>query len=196
MTVIVGVRDIKNGCVHLAADTAAYGENQKFTGTAEKVRVLGDILVGVSGSCRVLDVVTNARQTYFRSKDSHESFKKYLVNGFVTDLRRLLGEEGLIRMNEEGGESFYGEIMVAWKDQLGVVYSDFSVQVCGGEEPYMAIGSGYEYALGALQVMNGYAHGFSLLRDTPTQAVEYAVTAASTHCPYVGTEIRAWWTHP
>jgi len=96
------------------------------------------------------------------------------VRDVIPAIRKLFkdGGYGTVANNEETG----GQFLVALDDQLFTVQSDFSVSA--GREPFSAVGSGEQVALGALWATER-------LQLAPAQRLLLALEAAESVIPSV-----------
>jgi ATP-dependent protease HslVU (ClpYQ) peptidase subunit len=97
----------------------------------------------------------------------------YMVTGFIESARKLLKDKGFtkIESNAETG----GQFLVGYRGQLYTVHRDFQVgQVADGMD---AIGSGREYALGAMYALNKLSPSRRLKRTLEITAYFNAAVA-------------------
>ena len=147
MTCIVGFIDKDRGKIWMGGDSA--GSNSRHVQLRKDVKVFkrksGDceFLFGYTSSFRMGQLLRY--QLKIPQLKQKELFK-YMVTDFIEAVRKCLKDYGYSRVdnNEEHG----GNFLVAVKGRLFEIGSDFQVEEVF--ENYNAVGSGYEYALGAL----------------------------------------------
>lgn len=99
---------------------------------------------------------------------------EYMVRVFISDVRKVLKEGGFAHVKhgvEEGGE-----FLVAYRDSLYHVESDFQVGI--GADSYACIGSGGMVASGAMAIL-------SADEVNPATAIKRALRVASEQDAYV-----------
>lgn len=166
MTIIVGLIDQGFGDVCMGADTVRSNgnryvdRNSKLTKMVVKrpysnenreiVRKTTHIIVGASGSVRAGQIVSAMRAPDWpMGKSAYE----YLIGSFVGAVRSALDEAGQIGKSPIQSDETELTLLVAIDGGLFVIWQDFSVTQ--PVEPYAAIGSGTDLALGALFTTNG-----------------------------------------
>lgn len=160
MTTIIGV-EFTNRCVILG-DSRIVGDSKIYS-HPDMVKVVtnGNYLVGVAGDVRALQVVLHTwKPPAFLAKDKTNVFQ-FMVNKVAPSLKQLLTDAGLLDSKSPDKE-FEINIIVGLNGNLFEIDSDFAVS--RNSDGYYAIGTGGDYALGAL-----YAG------VTPEQAAEIAV---------------------
>lgn len=146
MTCIVGVVD--GGRIYMGGDAASV---QGWTRRQTKLRKVfrrGPFLIGYTTSFRMGQLLEHQLKVGRQPADT--SVMGYMVNHFVEAVRQLLKERGFskIESNNESG----GQFLVGYRGHLFSIDSDYQV----GEmaDGYDAVGSGSEFALGALQALS------------------------------------------
>lgn len=160
MTTIIGV-EYANRCVILG-DSRIVGDSKIYS-HPDMVKVVtnGNYLVGVAGDVRALQVVLHTwKPPVLLAKDKNNIFQ-FMVNKVAPSLKQLLADAGLLD-SKSPDKDFEINIIVGLNGQLFEIDSDFAVS--RNSDGYYAIGTGGDYALGAL-----YAG------VTPEQAAEVAV---------------------
>jgi len=144
MTCIVGLID--NDTVHLAGDSSVdFGDDYRQGTTQPKVWRQGQMVLGVSGSYRVLDVIHyNFRPP---KREPRRSIHRYLCGPWVDALRKSLKEHGTLERCK-GADEMDAEILLGYKGRLWDV--DSALHVGESDHPWPAIGVGSPFALGAL----------------------------------------------
>ena len=145
MTCVVGL--VEKGRVTMGVDSAAVQGWTRRASRVSKVFRRGPFLIGYTTSFRMGQLLehhlTVAPQT---EKQTEMAF---MVTQFIEAVRVLLKEKGFtkIESNTEKG----GQFLVGYRGRLYTIESDF--QVGHQADDYDAIGSGAEYALGAMKAL-------------------------------------------
>lgn len=149
MTTIVAVR--KNGIVAIAADTLTTFGNTRLPAAMDrshdKILHIGDSHVGVCGSAahhlvlanllgKTPDVKLNSKEEIF------ETFRK---------LHPVLKEECFLNPKEDEEDPYESSQITALIINASGLYGFFSMREVFEYTQYWAIGSGHEFALGAMQ---------------------------------------------
>ncbi len=175
MTVIAGI--VHEGRVWIGADSAG---STAYTITARadsKLFAVGPALFGCTGSYRGSQVARYAFKppALPEGMDPHE----YMCTLFVEGLREAWRTAGHVDKTNEV-ESVGTSMLVGMHGRLWQIASD--MQVGESMDPWNAIGSGGELALGSLHAT---AHVVGL-RDNPEARVRLALQAACHHSPSCG----------
>ena len=165
MTCIVGIAE--NGVVYLGGDSASSTpDGESFLPTRPKVFLLGEIVIGVSGSGRVNNLIRHKLSVPpITAEPEH-----YLAVDFVDALKAMLKEDG--RKDDELMDDSF--LLIGLRGRLFVVDSTF--QVSEHRAGYDAIGSGAQVALGSLY--NGVS-------ESPLTRLQIALYAAQQHNAFV-----------
>lgn len=149
MTTIVAVR--KNGIVTIAADTLTTFGNTKLPAgmdsSHDKILHISDSFIGVCGSAahhlvlanllgKTPDVQLNSKEAIF------ETFRK---------LHPILKEECFLNPKEDEEDPYESSQITALIVNASGLYGIFSMREVFEYTQYWAIGSGHEFALGAMQ---------------------------------------------
>lgn len=177
MTCIVGL--VENGEVWISGDSLVSSGGRTDVRNDEKVFIKDDMAFGVTGSIRISQIIRY--QLSIPRYHEGDDLMAYMVNDFAEAVRSCLKHYGAAQIvnNEDMGGAF----MVGFRGRLFVVYSDF--QVAEFRERFTAIGSGEEYALGAL-----YALDSSRSELSPEARLQLAISAAIKFNAYVGPPIK------
>ena len=146
MTTIIGV-EYANRCVVLG-DSRVVGDSKIYS-HPDMVKVItnGNYLVGVAGDVRALQVVLHTwKPPAFLAKDRTNIFQ-FMVNKVAPSLKQLLTDAGLLD-SKSPDKDFEINIIVGLNGSLFEIDSDFAVS--RSESGYYGIGTGGDYALGAL----------------------------------------------
>jgi ATP-dependent protease HslVU (ClpYQ) peptidase subunit len=170
MTIIAGVTH--QGRVYLAADS---GWSSRYIESAQvdhKVRRLrADVVIGASGPKRFCDVVIQRL-----SLDKCATDRNELPMWIADEIRRICVEIGL-NLNQDSGNYDVGSVLIGVRDRITRMDNAFGI--VRDRNPYDAIGSGTEVALGAMHAMTRGEHW------SPRDVLRAAVRAAAAHCPSV-----------
>lgn len=98
---------------------------------------------------------------------------EWLIKGFIETLREKISGWGVVTTNDDG-ETNQSSLLVAMDKRLYIVHDDFSIH----RVTEASIGSGYQYAFGAMKAAEG-------LSAKPEEIVEIALEAAAHWCPTV-----------
>lgn len=146
MTCIVGL--VERGTVYVGADSASVAGWTSRVTRLPKVFRRGPFLIGYTTSFRMGQLLEHALAVPPQAATEGDDMR-FMVNVFVENARQLLKERGVskIESNAESG----GQFLVGYRGRLYSVQSDFQVnQMADG---FDAVGSGAEYALGALAAL-------------------------------------------
>lgn len=190
MTTIVAVR--KNGIVAIAADTLTTFGNTRLPAAMDsshdKILHIGDSHVGVCGSAahhlvlanllgKMPDVQLNSKEAIF------ETFRK---------LHPVLKEECFLNPKEDEEDPYESSQITALIVNSSGLYGIFSMREVFEYTQYWAIGSGHEFALGAMQhaysrfdnaidiARAGVEAGIAFDKNSSAPVTSYTVTLAPT----------------
>jgi ATP-dependent protease HslVU (ClpYQ) peptidase subunit len=166
MTTIIGV-EYANRCVILG-DSRIVGDSKIYS-HPDMVKVVtnGNYLVGVAGDVRALQVVLHTwKPPAFLAKDRTNVFQ-FMVNKVAPSLKQLLTDAGLLD-SKSLDKDFEINIIVGLNGSLFEIDSDFAVS--RNLDGYYAIGTGGDFALGALYagVTPEQAAGIAATNDSKT----------------------------
>jgi ATP-dependent protease HslVU (ClpYQ) peptidase subunit len=162
MTCVVGL--VHAGRVYVGVDSAAVQGWTRRESRVNKVFRRGPFLIGYTTSFRMGQVLEHHLEV--PRQLAGQSDEAYMVKHFIESARTLLKEKGFtkIESNSEKG----GQFLVGYRGKLYSIESDFQV----GEQAdgYDAIGSGADFALGAMRALG---------RVPPTRRVRRALEIAA-----------------
>ena len=142
MTCIVGLA--QDNTVWIGGDSAVtYGEGV-VRHPEGKVFALGGFLLGCAGHLRGAEIV---RHAFVPPPITGPDLDTYMHTAFVGALRRLFREHGFLSYNQ-GQERTETTLLVGVRGRLYGVSSNFNVYA--DTHPWLALGDGAPYALGAL----------------------------------------------
>lgn len=167
MTCIVGLV-AKNG-VWLGGDGLGSTDHAKCKVAGGKVFKNGEFLIGFCGDFRIGQILRYA----FTPPPINGDLSRYMCVEFSNALRASMKDAGYLVV-QDGAEKG-GDFMVGIRGRLFCVESNF--QVIETVLPYIAIGSGDAYAMGAM-----YANH----KAKPRERIMKALRAAAEFSPSVG----------
>jgi len=146
MTCIVGL--VQKGTVYIGADSASVsGWTSRIT-RLPKVFRRGPFLIGYTTSFRMGQLLEHSLKVPAQTETELDDMR-FMVTVFAEQVRALLKERGVAKVeaNAETG----GQFLVGYRKRLYSVQSDFQVNEMA--DGFDAVGSGAEYALGALAAL-------------------------------------------
>lgn len=147
MTCVVGL--VHKGRVYVGVDSSSVQGWTRRESKVSKVFRRGPFLIGYTTSFRMGQLLEH-HLSVPRQTDKMADMT-FMVTQFIESARGLLKEKGFskVEANNESG----GQFMVGYRGHLFSIESDFQV----GEirDGYDAIGSGAEFALGAMAALAG-----------------------------------------
>lgn len=155
MTCIVGMVD--RGTVYIGGDSASVAGWTSRVTRLPKVFRRGPFLIGYTTSFRMGQLLQHMLQVPLQKERDgaaaalgHANMR-FMVTTFAESVRQLLKERGVakIEANAESG----GQFLVGYRGHLYSVQQDFQVNEMA--DGFDAVGSGAEYALGAMAAMRG-----------------------------------------
>ncbi len=183
MTCIAGLA--KEGKVYIASDSLGSGNGVKQVYATPKLVVLEvfekkdlsltkiDLGIGYTSSYRMGDIL---RYNFTPPAiEQEEDENEYLVKDFIPELIKCFDEHSFAKTKE--GTKSGGNFLVGLRGRLFMVQDDFSV--LEPECNYTSVGSGQEFALGAM-----YAYERS--SADPIKSVTGAIRAARSFSTTVG----------
>lgn len=173
MTCIVGIRTPEG--VYIGGDSANTNDNGLQTILADgKVFFIRNqetqMLLGCTISCRLMQLLQY--ELHLPPYDSRVDVVEYMVTKFVNAVRLCLKEGGFAQTEDEKESG--GNFLVGFQGRLFEIQCDY--QVSEPTNGYEAIGSGGQFALGALYVTPHLS---------PEARIEGALHAATFHNAYV-----------
>lgn len=146
MTTIIGV-EYANRCV-LLGDSRVVGDSKIYS-HPDMVKVVtnGNYLVGAAGDVRALQVVLHTwKPPVLLAKDKSNIFQ-FMVSKVAPSLKQLFTDSGLLD-SKSPDKDFEINVLIALNGNLFEIDSDFAVS--RNSDGYYAVGTGGDYALGAL----------------------------------------------
>ena len=170
MTCVVAMATDKG--VMMGADSCAGLWHQAGVVRQPKVARVGEYLIGVCGSFRMLQLLHHGIDA--AAHNPKQDIFAHLLHVFVPEVRTVFREAGfsLVENNSEAG----GHFLVAHGQRIFHVQSDYSVLEY--EDPYAAIGCGEEWAIGSLFAQRE-------MRASTKEKLMTALEAATRYSSYV-----------
>lgn len=144
MTCIVGFIDKKSSKVVMGADSAGVAGLDITLRKDEKVFKNGDFVIGCTSSFRMIQLL---RFSFKPPRVYDKEIYEYMCTDFINGVRKCFEEGGYLQKFKDGDEKG-GTFLVAYKDRLFKIDSDF--QVAEASQGYDACGCGETYALGSI----------------------------------------------
>ena len=172
MTAIIGLVDGSD--VWLAGDsTVSIGDNLRYALADGKIVRKGEMLIGVAGSIHALNAVRHGLVLAPQLKGIDDD--RYIIREVAGQIRALLAA-GEDNDNDDLDSDNECNLVVAYRGKLYVTYGDLDfIRVT---LPYVAIGSGTAFALGALAAQKSVIN--------PENRLHIALEVAAAFCSSVG----------
>lgn len=167
MTCIVGL--VENGVAWLGADSCGSNGYDKTIRKDKKIFKLKDTsaIIGYTSSFRMGQLLMYSNNLIDK-RDEPNINHEYLVKYFIPNVIKLFEDGGY--STNKSGEKQGGEFLLAYKDKLYKIESDYQVgESC---DNYDACGSGEAYALGSLKTTED-------MNMTPKERIHKALESAS-----------------
>jgi ATP-dependent protease HslVU (ClpYQ) peptidase subunit len=148
MTTIVGVENA-DGCV-IASDSRV-AEGGKVYTHPKMIKAIerGSYIIGGAGDYRALQVVLHGWQPPLVSAKAKQNLYEFVINKVAPSLKTTLSEAGIeFNKPSDSDEKFELSLLIGINGSLFEIDSDFAVAM--NDSGLYAIGSGGDYALGAL----------------------------------------------
>lgn len=168
MTCIVACK--RNQVICLGGDSTTTSDYHQIQNRDAKVFRRAHMLFGTSGNPRLRNLLQFTMD--IPEIQESEDPMSYLVRRFLKTLRDCFQEEGFLR-GENGQESIDGRFIIALRQELYLFGRDMNIT--RPAHPYLAIGTGAEYAYGSLATT-------TRMDLEPQQCVQLALEAAALHC--------------
>lgn len=149
MTTIIGVQNA-DGCV-IASDSRV-ADNGKVYTHPEMVKAVerGSYIIGGAGDYRALQVVLHGWQPPLVNAKAKQNLYEFVINKVAPSLKSTLTEAGIefTKSSENDDNKFELQLIIGINGTIFELDSDFAVAM--NDTGLYAIGSGGDYALGAL----------------------------------------------
>ena len=181
MTTIAAVQG--PGWAAVAWDSRVVEENRVFVlpKSQGKVSQNNDFLLGAAGDMKAINLLTHTfRPTRPPAGISDEELDAFMSTKFVKELKRCFDDA---EYGEKGTQDSYIIALVQ-----GRVYEfGSSYDWCHDESGFYAVGTGAQYALGALSSL---LEGKKITQDAAREALQAALAASCKYDPNSGTPIH------
>jgi len=146
MTTIIGI-EYANRCVVLG-DSRVVGDSKIYS-HPDMVKVVtnGNFIVGAAGDVRALQVILHAWKPPVAVAKDKDNLFQFMIGKVVPSLKQLLTDHNLLDTKSSDKE-FELYVLIAFNGNIFEIDSDFAVS--RSESGYYGIGTGGDYALGAL----------------------------------------------
>jgi ATP-dependent protease HslVU (ClpYQ) peptidase subunit len=146
MTTIIGV-EYANRCVVLG-DSRVVGDSKIYS-HPDMVKVVtnGNFIIGAAGDVRALQVILHTWKPPVAVAKDKDSLFQFMISKVVPSLKQLLTDHNLLDTKSSDKE-FELYVLIAFNGNIFEIDSDFAVS--RSDSGYYGIGTGGDYALGAL----------------------------------------------
>jgi ATP-dependent protease HslVU (ClpYQ) peptidase subunit len=146
MTTIIGV-EYANRCVILG-DSRVVGDSKIYS-HPDMVKVVtnGNFIIGAAGDVRALQVILHTWKPPAAVTKDKENIFQFMISKVVPSLKQQLNDYGLLDTKSSDKE-FELYVLIAFNGNIFEIDSDFAVS--RSDSGYYGIGTGGDYALGAL----------------------------------------------
>lgn len=174
MTTIVGVQT-EDGCV-IASDSRV-AEGGKVYTHPEMVKAVerGSYIIAGAGDYRALQVVLHGWQPPLLTAKAKQNIYEFAINKIAPSLKATLLEAGIDfnKVSDNSDDKFELQLLLGINGTILEIDSDFAIAM--NDTNFYAIGSGGDYALGALHA------GASVLDAMRIAAINNNGTSAPFH---------------
>jgi len=146
MTTIAVIVEADGSGVTFASDQQVTWGNQKIA-NCTKVFTSGAVTFGFSGSVRDGNVLMHHLDVPEMTSSDVSDPSRYVVKRLIPAMRTALRDNGAIA-TKDGRDSFASHLIIAVAGVCGYIAADFSF--FGAGNPFFAVGSGGDFALGAM----------------------------------------------
>jgi ATP-dependent protease HslVU (ClpYQ) peptidase subunit len=146
MTTIIGV-EYANRCIVLG-DSRVVGDSKIYS-HPDMVKVVtnGNFIIGAAGDVRALQVILHTWKPPVAVAKDKENLFQFMIAKVVPSLKQQLTEYGLLE-SKSADKEFEVYVLIAFNGNIFEIDSDFAVS--RSKSGYYGIGTGGDYALGAL----------------------------------------------
>ena len=174
MTTIIGVQSTE-GCV-IVSDSRVVADGKVYNHpNMVKAIVNGNYIIGGAGDYRALQVVLHGWTPPLVTAKAKQNLYEFVINKVAPSLKSTLTEAGIefTKSSDDDSSKFELSLLIGINGSLFEIDSDFSVAM--NKDGLYGIGSGGDYALGAL-----YA-GVGAIEAMEVAAINNNGTAAPFH---------------
>jgi hypothetical protein len=164
MTCIVGY--VHKETVYLGGDSAGTdGNYSQYIRKDPKVFKNGPFIFGFTSSFRMGQLLMSSKFKTPKQKPTQSDYD-YMITNFIDNIRELFRDGGYLQKTngEIEGEELGGTFLVGYKGVLYHIEDDFQVGIIN--EPYLAVGAGYDLALGSIYTSVKLLGGESKIKKT------------------------------
>lgn len=178
MTCVVALKT--HNTVILGADSFCGNDEVSDLCHKPKVYKVGSLGVGICGQVRAEQILEKTLKKVIPPQEEVEPITEdWLLFSLPNILRKAMKKHEVLVENEGSFEMGDSEYMFVFQNDI--YYLDENFGIWKTKRNYGAIGSGKQYALGALAALENKTVGF----DNPSNAVKIALKAAATWSPWV-----------
>jgi ATP-dependent protease HslVU (ClpYQ) peptidase subunit len=180
LTCIIGI--IEDNITYLGGDGLQLRGDRKNT-KETKVHQRGEFLIGGAGLSGEIDLLLYSTD-YIIPKEGQNT-KEFFYNDFIPEYKRVLREHGRLTIIDNT-EEMESQFLIGFRGELIVITQSFAVVIDNHQDNYTAIGSGEDYALGALFATNNSD-------ATAKDKISIALAATSHHNVTVDSPFEIVW---
>jgi len=137
----------------LGSDSRILSGNYIFNSCPNKIIELENVSIGFCGSCRIHDVINSSFEVPYHP--GMKSDIQYLQSDFVNSIRECLEEAKTSFVEEDSTSSMdKSALLILYNNNFYTVECDYSIVEY---RDFTAIGSGSDYALGALEATRNFS---------------------------------------
>jgi ATP-dependent protease HslVU (ClpYQ) peptidase subunit len=146
LTTIIGV-EYANRCVVLG-DSRVVGDSKIYS-HPDMVKVVtnGNFIIGAAGDVRALQVILHTWKPPVAVAKDKDNIFQFMISKVVPSLKQQLNDYGLLD-TKSPDKDFELYVLIAYNGNIFEIDSDFAVS--RSDSGYYGIGTGGDYALGAL----------------------------------------------
>lgn len=174
VTCIVGYKT-PDGSIYIGGDSVGSDGNIVVSRSDAKVFENGRFLFGYTSSFRMGQLLRYKLNPPVQMPGSDTM--RYMVTELVDAIRTCFRDGGYQKKDHDQEEG--GTFLVGYDGELYTIESDYQVGLT--HHPYMAVGAGREFAMGAMHALLSGPNSKTL----PTDIITAALDAASEHNQYV-----------
>jgi ATP-dependent protease HslVU (ClpYQ) peptidase subunit len=186
MSTIIAYVDFGSGVSYLMADRMVTAGNHPRQADSTKLVHMEDFVFGFCGTTRMQQLFQECLQLPSQTVDKPEKVGvlSFLHRFVIASFRTILEDAQHIEKDSDGKVCMPGEIAVLYNGEAYIIHSNFSL---GRVERFIAIGSGWEFATGALEALHAMQDRLQL---DPPAMMHHALGAAAQNDVYTGTEFN------
>ena len=169
MTCIVAIE--QEGTIYLGGDSAASEPATLALRILHEPKVFrnGEMIMGCCSSLRIQQLMQHS--LVLPARTEYQDDLEYLVTDFIDAVRAVQRDKG-VQKKENEFEEHDAQFLLGYRGNIYYVEDDY--QVYRTNEPWAAVGSGSDLALGALYALKGS-------KCTPEEKIQIALEAAESY---------------